>query len=209
MVIKSPLSLLFSRLNQPSSLPFLICQASQAFDYPSGPSLDPLQPVHGFVGFFCIAGTKTEHREPRCGLTSAEWDNDDFISAGDALCWWWSPLFISMISLAFFAITAHCSLTSSCLFTRTPRSLSPELLLRQVHPSLCCTPGLCFAKCKILPVSLLNFLRLSVHPINVLLVLNMYFSALPSLVRFSSGFEQTQRFTVKPRRSLSLPLSWP
>lgn len=84
---------------------------------------------------------------------------------------------ISLIPLALFAITAHCSLTWSCLFTRTPRSLSKELLLRQVHPSLCCTPGLWFAKCKILPLSLLNFLKFSVHPINVLWVLNMYFSA--------------------------------
>lgn len=102
----------------------------------------PFPPCPWFCGFFAYQGPKlnTEDQYCRCGLTSAEWDKLRVIFSLLVM-----PLLmqsiVSVILLAFFAITAHCSLTGSCSFTRTPRSLSTELLLRQVHPSLCCTPG--------------------------------------------------------------------
>jgi len=63
------------------------------------------------------------------------------------------------VLLAFCATAAHCSLILSLLPTRTPRSLSTELLLSWVDPSLCFTPRLCFPRCKTLHLSLLNFTK--------------------------------------------------
>ena len=63
----------------------------------------------------------------------------------------------SSILLAFFGAEAKCSLIL-ILSTRTSRSLSAELLSSWVDPSLCCTLGLCFPRCKTLHLSLLNFI---------------------------------------------------
>jgi len=63
------------------------------------------------------------------------------------------------ILLAFFAAAAYCSLLLSLMSTRTPRSLSTEMLHCQVDPSLSCTPVLCFPSCKTLHFSMLHFIR--------------------------------------------------
>ena len=63
------------------------------------------------------------------------------------------------ILLTFFAAAAHGSLILSLLCTVTLKSLSIELCLSWVDPSLCCPPGLFFHRCKTLHLSLLNFKR--------------------------------------------------
>lgn len=141
MVIKAPLSLLSSRLNELSSLPFFKCQASRTFGYPRDFSLDPFHPVHGFVGFLHIRDQSWTQRTSIAGVAWQVLSEISWVIFSLLVMPLLMQSIVSVILLAFFAITAHCSLTGSCSFTRTPRSLSTELLLRQVHPSLCCTPG--------------------------------------------------------------------
>lgn len=72
------------------------------------------------------------------------------------------------ILLAFFASSAHCTLTLNLLPTRNSRLLATELLPSQVGPSLCCSPPLYYLRCKTLHLSILNFIGfLSVHSLSL------------------------------------------
>lgn len=203
MVIKAPLSLLSSRLNQPSFLPFLMCQASQTFDYPCGFSLDPFQPVHGSVGFMDIRDQSWTQRTQycRCGLTSAEWDNGDFISAVDAVH-----------HVGFFC---H----NSTLLTHMELLVhqDPQIPFQRAAPQTGASQPvlhswIMFCQVQDLTLVLVELLKVLCTsyqcPFSSQRVF-FCFSISGTLVHFSSGFEQIQRFTVKPRRPLALPLSWP
>lgn len=146
---------------------------------------------------FCISSTKAEHREPSIAGVAcqvAEWDNGDFISAGNALV---HPVHHVKDPVGFLCHNSTL-LTHMELLVHQDPQIPFHRAASQTGPSQPVLHSwIVLCQCKILPLSLLNFLKFSVHPINVLLVLSVYFSAFPSLVHFSSGFEQIQRFTVK------------
>lgn len=62
IVIRSPLSFLFPRLNKPRSQPFLTWKSSQLFAHLFGSSLNSVHPV--WIFFFCPVGTNMEHNIP-------------------------------------------------------------------------------------------------------------------------------------------------
>ena len=61
--------------------------------------------------------------------------------------------------LAFLAARAHCWLMVNLLSTRTPRSLSTELLSSRSTPSLYWCMGLFLPRCRTLNFPLLNLIR--------------------------------------------------
>jgi len=130
----SPLSLLYLRLNKLTSL------SLSSYDrFPS--RLIIFVALHwtlpSLSTSFLYSRDQSWTQSSRFGWV--EWGND-FISSGDAL------VDATQHPAGFFAAAVHCSLILSLLSTRTPRSLSTELLPCQVDPSLCCAPGLCFSR---------------------------------------------------------------
>ena len=134
MVIRSPLSLLSSRLNKPYSL--------SLSSYGRLPSpliifVVLLWTLSSLSASFWCSKDQNWTQYSSCSLASAE---ESGIMTSSLLV---MPLLMQPgILLACFAAAAHCSLMLSLLSTKTPRSLSTELLPSQVDPSLCCTPGM-------------------------------------------------------------------
>lgn len=102
---------------------------SQSSDHLCGPSLDLLQPIPTFLH----SGDQNWTQHSKCGWESTEQSR----MMTSNLLFMMQP----SIPLAFLATAAHCSLIRNLLSTRTPTSLSMELLPRWADPSLCCTPG--------------------------------------------------------------------
>jgi len=64
------------------------------------------------------------------------------------------------LPLAFLETRAHCWIMVNLSSTRTPRSLSTELLSRRSAPILYSYMRLCLPRCRTLHLPLLNFIRL-------------------------------------------------
>lgn len=142
MAIKSPLSLLSSRLNKPNS----------AFPHMAHKAL--LWTLSILSTAYCIVRTKTKHSIP-----SVAWQALSRVGQWLLYLCWWCHCWCNPVSCGFALLqqhTAHLCCTCSP-GPPGPFALSCSLPGRSQYK--CCAPGLCYPGCKILLLSLLTIIR--------------------------------------------------
>ena len=140
--MRSPLSLLFSKLDKPEVL------SCSSWDMPSSPftSFVALLWTHSrtFTSFL-NCGAQNCTQASRWGRTNAEYSG--MITSFDRLVM--LCLMHPRMRFALLAARAHCWLISSLLSTNTPRSLSAGLLSSHSSPNLYLCPVLLHPRCRI------------------------------------------------------------
>lgn len=144
----SPLCLLFSKLNKPTSL-------SLSPHARLSPSLlifvASLWTLSSQSTPFLYSREQTWTQYSRPGKCWVNWDSKFLISAGDALVDAAQP------PAGFLCPSCILVTHTELLVHQDPKILSIKLPHRQADPSLCWNSGLCFPRCNTLHLSLLNF----------------------------------------------------